>query len=81
VLDLRPVIIASGQGFELVERVSDELREVLLVGFVDPAFERDLKAAIPASAVRLAAGSVTPRRRNVSASAADNAASLISSRS
>jgi hypothetical protein len=43
VLDLRPVIIASGQGFELVERVSDELREVLLVGFVDPAFERDLE--------------------------------------
>ena len=40
-----------------------------------------LKTAIPASAVRLAAGSRTPRRRNVSASAADHEASLISSRS
>jgi hypothetical protein len=46
-LDLRPVIIASGQGFELVERVWDELRDVLLVGFVDPAFERDLEDSDP----------------------------------
>ena len=40
-----------------------------------------LKTAIPASAVRLAAGSVTPRRRNASASAEASDASLISSRS
>ena len=73
--------MASGQGFELVERVSDELREVLLVVPLIKRSNAILKTAIPASAVRLAAGSVTPRRRNVSASAADNAASLISSRS
>jgi hypothetical protein len=40
-----------------------------------------LKTAIPASAVRPAAGSVTPRRRSASASAEASAASLISSRS
>ena len=40
-----------------------------------------LKTAIPASAARLAAGSVTPRRRSASASAAASDASLISSRS
>ena len=34
------------------------------------------KTAIPASAVRLAAGSLTPRRRNTSASAAASAASF-----
>jgi|SRR5438552_2285632 len=32
---------ARGHGFELVERLSDELRQVSLVGCVDPAFERD----------------------------------------
>jgi hypothetical protein len=48
---------------------------------VDPAFERDLEDGDPASAVRLAAGSLTPRRRSVSASAAASDASLISSRS
>ena len=79
-LDLRPVIIA-GQGFELVERVSDELREVLLVGFVDPALERDLDDSHPCLRGQARGRAVTPRRRNVSASAADNAASLISSRS
>ena len=40
-----------------------------------------LKTAIPISAARLAAGSVTPRWRSASASAADKDASLISSRS
>ena len=40
-----------------------------------------LNTAIPASAVRLAAGSVTPRRRSASASAEASDASLISSRS
>ena len=40
-----------------------------------------LKTAIPASAVRLAAGSLTPRRRSVSAVAEASDASLISSRS
>ena len=75
------MIIASGQGFELVERVSDELREVLLVGFVDPAFERDLEDSDPCLRGQARGRSVTPRRRNVSAIAADNAASLISSRS
>ncbi len=40
-----------------------------------------LKTAIPASAVRLAAGSLTPRPRNAPASAAASDASLISSRS
>ncbi len=40
-----------------------------------------LKTAIPASAARLAAGSLTPRRRSVPASAEARDASLISSRS
>jgi len=40
-----------------------------------------LKTAIPASAVRLAARSLTPRRRNASAIAEASDASLISSRS
>src|ERR1700730_3391969 len=40
-----------------------------------------LKTAIPASAARLAAGSLTPRWRNVPASAEASEASLISSRS
>jgi hypothetical protein len=39
------------------------------------------KTAIPASAVRLAAGYLTPRRRNAAASAPASDASLISSRS
>jgi hypothetical protein len=29
-----------GKGFQLIKRSSDELRKVLVVGFVDPAFER-----------------------------------------
>ena len=40
-----------------------------------------LNTAIPASAARLAAGSVTPRRRRASARAEASVASLISSRS
>jgi len=40
-----------------------------------------LKTAIPASAVRLAAGSLTPRWRSVAAIAEASVASLISSRS
>jgi len=40
-----------------------------------------LKTATPASAARLAAGSLTPRRRSAPASAAAKDASLISSRS
>ena len=40
-----------------------------------------LKTAIPAPALRLAAGSLTPRRRSVSAIAEASDASLINSRS
>jgi hypothetical protein len=38
---------ARGYSFELVQRLSDELWQVPLVGVVDPAFERDLEDRDP----------------------------------
>src|ERR1700737_1546901 len=38
---------ARGHGFQLVERLSDVLRQVWLAGLVDPAFERDLEDSDP----------------------------------
>ena len=58
----RPRSGARRHGLQLVERVADELREVLLSGSSVQRSNATLKTAIPASAVRLAAGSVTPRR-------------------
>jgi hypothetical protein len=38
---------AGGHGFQLVKRVADELRQVSLVGLLDPAFERDSEDGDP----------------------------------
>jgi hypothetical protein len=80
-LDLPPVISCPRHSFQLVERLSDQSRQVSLVVSLIQRSNAILKTAIPASAVRLAAGSLTPHRRSVSAIAEARAASLISSRS
>jgi hypothetical protein len=50
---------------------------VPLVRLLDPAFKGDPEDSDPISALRLAAGSRTPRPRKVSASAVAHDASLI----
>ncbi len=35
--------MARGNGFQLIERLSDESRQVLPVGLLDVAFKRDLE--------------------------------------
>ena len=70
---------ARGYGSQLVERLSDESREVLLVGLLDIAFKCDLEDGDPRLSGQARGWIVDPRRRNAAASAAASDASLISS--
>ena len=79
---LRPGQLPAVTALQFLQRLPDPRGQILArPGWTTHRSKAILKTAMPASAVRLAAGSATPRWRSASAIAAASDASLISSRS